>query len=149
MKNISTIFVVLVSFVGVLGQEPGKSVKEDVFDPNFLTDFGKWMSGEGEQVRRREVERLKAKMTSPNFIRDELLQEYISAKGQLALLEAEVVWVSTYAAPRPLEFEARIKLSDKLLARIEEYRSQIIKLLEILSRMPVHNLENQSGRKDK
>jgi len=148
MKNIYAFFFALISFVEVCGQEPSKAIDQGVSANDFYLKHASWITGEGRQAEKKEVERIKAKIKTPGFIRDELIREYILAREALALREAEVEYISktTFVAA---DVEFKIKLIDSSYKAIEECRSKVLKILDILSRMPESNPENQSGRKDR
>ena len=74
----------LINFVEVCAQEPSKPTEQGVNLGDFFKKHTSWIVAEGGQARRLEEERIKAKMGSPGFIRDELLREYINARSELA-----------------------------------------------------------------
>lgn len=125
----------LISFVEVCAQEPSKPTEQGITLGDFSIKHASWMVAEGEQARRLEEERIKAKMGSPGFIRDELLREYINARSVLAFRQAEVLFIVTTKV-RDSDLEYINRMNDSTNKAIEEQHAKVLRILDILSRLP-------------
>ena len=95
----------------------------------------RWMVAEGEQAKRMEEERIKAKMKSPGFIRDELFRVYIKERSMLEFRQAELVFIVTTKV-RDSDLENKNRISDATIKAIEEQNAKVLRILDILSRLP-------------
>ena len=125
----------LISFIEMFAQAPSKPAEQGVTLGDFYLMHARWMVAEGEQAKRMEEERIKAKMKSPGFIRDELFREYIKARSMLEFRQAELGFIVTTKV-RDSDLEYKNRISDATIKAIEEQNAKGLRILDILSRLP-------------
>jgi hypothetical protein len=125
----------LINFVEVCAQEPSKPTEQGVNSGDFFIKYASWIVAEGGQARRLEEERIKAKMGSPGFIRDELLREYINARSELAFRQADLLFIVTTKI-RDSDLEFKNRMNDSKIKAIEDQHAKVLRILDILSRLP-------------
>lgn len=143
MSKTYAFLLALISIVEVCAQEPIKSADQGVTLGDFFVKHSKWIVADGEQAKRIEEERIKAKMGSPAFIREELLREYIDARRILAYRQAEIVFILTTTF-KESELEHKNRIVDSTNKAIEEQHAKVLRILDMLSRLPVPDVETPS-----
>ena len=134
IKFCALMFVAILS-AQVFGQEQGKPKVSPPQSGNPSLDYADWILSEGRAVQDQEEKRVRKLAQDPDFVRNELIEEYILVKVRIAFKRRELVFFSSNPNP-DLDFKGNMDFREKYSKSLEDEQAKALRILELLSRIP-------------